>query len=138
MQRRTIQLEVNQQINYAETSHQEEWQLQTTGELVELSSYTKISYQDKKEARIELKWKNSFLEGQPLLEIRQPQYSLFFNPEQTTMTHYQTPQGQWELEVETEHLSWTEVDGKQAVTVFYSIKINQESLGKYEFRLIYS
>lgn len=138
MKKRTTQAQIRQRIQYEHESEHEEWQFETTAELIELTSFTKLAYQDEQEVAIELKWQQHAVSGNPTLSIKQPAYTLVFNLEQKTLTHYQTPQGVWPLEIETEHLSWKQVGDQQQVTVLYSTKVNEIPFGKYEYQLIYN
>lgn len=138
MQKRTIQAQIRQRIQYDQEMDHEEWQFEHSAELIELRSYTKLTYQDAQKDLIELKWQYNPLSGQPTLIIKQSAYTLVFDPFQKTLTHYQTPQGLWQLEVETKHLSWEQVGDQQQVTVLYSTKLNEKPFGKYEYQLIYN
>lgn len=138
VQRKNIQLEVSQKIRYHEQAHTDEWKLETKGELIDLNTYSKISYVDHEDIQIEVKWYTNREAGHLIAEIKQPQYTLTFNPSKQTRTSYMTPQGLWELAVETEKIQFTETDTGIKLIVHYQVLINAEPLGDYEFQLHYS
>ena len=138
VQRKNIQLEVSQKIHYHNQAHKDEWLLNTGGELVALNTYSKISYVDRDDIQIEVKWYTIRVAGHLVAEIKQPQYTLIFDPSNQTSTSYMTPQGLWELVVETEQIQFTESNKGVKLTIRYQVIINAEPLGDYEFQLHYS
>lgn len=137
MQKKNIEIAVNQLIRYHEPKHEEEWDLKVQANLLELNSYSKVSYEDQDGAPIEVKWYQDRIKNIPIVEIKQEKYNLLFNPAKASLTHYLTPQGMWELEVETEKIEIQHTDQRLEISILYSIAINQESLADYEFRLQY-
>ena len=140
MGKRVVSLEINQWIEYQsqEDELREHYHWLGQGELVELSSFSRLAYVDENDARIELKWRPDSVSSRPsLLEIRQPAYTLFFDLEGMTVTPYQTPQGIWDLNVKTLAMSWATVEGVQRLDLSYELILNEELLGKYDFQLIY-
>ncbi|MGO4939392.1 DUF1934 family protein [Fundicoccus sp. Sow4_D5] len=138
MGKREVSLEINQWIEYQMEVSKEHYKFMSSGELVELSSFSRLAYVDENGARIELKWRpEGILNPSPVLEIRQPAYSLFFNLDQVTVTPYQTPQGVWDLNVRTLAMSWEQGEGAGRLDLSYELILNEELLGKYDFQLIY-
>ena len=140
MGKRVVSLEINQWIEYQsqEDELREHYQWLGQGELIELSTFSRLAYVDENDARIELKWRPDSVSSRPsLLEIRQPAYTLFFDLEGMTVTPYQTPQGIWDLNVKTLAMSWATVEGVQRLDLSYELILNEELLGKYDFQLIY-
>ena len=140
MGKRVVSLEINQWIEYQsqEDELREHYQWLGQGELIELSTFSRLAYVDENDARIELKWRPESVSSRPsLLEIRQPAYTLFFDLEGMTVTPYQTPQGIWDLNVKTLAMSWATVEGVQRLDLSYELILNEELLGKYDFQLIY-
>lgn len=140
MGKRVVSLEINQWIEYQsqEDELREHYQWLGQGELIELSTFSRLAYVDENDARIELKWRPERVSSRPsLLEIRQPAYTLFFDLEGMTVTPYQTPQGIWDLNVKTLAMSWATVEGVQRLDLSYELILNEELLGKYDFQLIY-
>lgn len=138
VQRKNIQLEVSQKIRYHNQAHKDEWLLEVAGVLIELNTYSKISYVDRDDINIEVKWYTNHESGHLVAEIKQPQYTLIFDPSNLTKTSYMTPQGLWELAIETEKIQFTESDKGVILLIRYQIIINSEPLGDYEFQLHYS
>lgn len=138
MGKREVSLEVNQWIEHHKEDTKEHYKWVSSGELVELSSFSRVSYVDENGAKIELKWRPAGeSKRSALLEIRQPAYTLFFDLERMTLTPYRTPQGVWELNVRTLAMSWEQVDGVGRLELSYELILNEELLGKYDFQLIY-
>lgn len=138
MGKREVSLEVNQWIEYQAEDTKEHYRWVSSGELVELSSFSRLAYVDENGARIELKWRPEGVSGRSaLLEIRQPAYSLFFDMNQVTVTPYQTPQGVWELNVRTLGMGWQAIEDAWRLDLSYELILNEELLGKYDFQLIY-
>lgn len=137
VQRKNIQLEVNQEIRYHNQVHKDEWSLNTHGELIDVNTYSKISYTDSDNVRIEVKWYANRDAGHLIAEIKQPQYTLTFNPSTQTFTSYATPQGVWEMTVDTKGIHFTESEVGVKLTINYQIIVNNEPLGDYEFQLHY-
>ena len=138
MGKREVSLEVNQWIVYQAEDTKEHYRWVSSGELVELSSFSRLAYVDENGARIELKWRPEGVSGRSaLLEIRQPAYSLFFDMNQVTVTPYQTPQGVWELNVKTLGMDWQAFEDAWRLDLSYELILNEELLGKYDFQLIY-
>lgn len=137
MQRKKIEITVNQLIRYHDSDHQEEWDLKVKANFLELTSYSKVSYEDQDGALIEVKWYPDRLKQYQIVEIKQEKYNLVFNPETITRTHYATPQGIWELKVKTEEISLSQGTESLDLKVSYQITLNEESLADYEFRLQY-
>ena len=142
MRREQIKVEVIQQIRYADSQELEEYRHQTPAILLELQSYSKITYQDANQQTVEVKWSVDS-EDTVQVEITQPDYRLTFHPTKETATFYQTPQGLWELQVLTKQIQWhfaPDESGKakqQGLTIDYQLKKSEEILGNYRFRLIY-
>ncbi len=137
VQRKNIYLEVDQKIRYHKQAHKDEWLLETKGELVDLKTFSKISYVDREDIPIEVKWYTQREAGHLIAEIKQPQYTLTFNPSKQTYTSYMTPQGLWELAVETEKVQFSETETGVKLKIQYQVLINEEPLGDYEFQLHY-
>ena len=138
MGKREVSLEVNQWIEYQAEDTKEHYRWVSSGELVELSSFSRLAYVDENGARIELKWRPEGVSGRSaLLEIRQPAYTLFFDMNQVTVTPYQTPQGVWELNVRTLGMGWQAIEDAWRLDLSYELILNEELLGKYDFQLIY-
>lgn len=138
MGKREVSLEVNQWIEYQAEDTKEHYRWVSSGELVELSSFSRLAYVDENGARIELKWRPEGVSGRSaLLEIRQPAYTLFFDLNQVTVTPYQTPQGVWELNVRTLGMGWQAIEDAWRLDLSYELILNEELLGKYDFQLIY-
>ena len=138
MGKREVSLEINQWIEYQAQDTKEHYKWVCDGELIELSSFSRVSYVDENGAGIELKWRPEGVSGRSaLLEIRQPAYSLFFDLDQVTVTPYQTPQGVWELNVKTLAMSWERVEETGHLDLSYELILNDELLGKYDFQFIY-
>ena len=143
MRREQLTIEVIQQIRYADSQEVEEYRHQTQAILLELQSYSKITYQDANQQTVEVKWSLDTTESVQV-EIKQPDYCLTFHPTKETATFYHTPQGLWELQVRTKQIQWhfapaTSAQAKQqGLTIDYQLKKSEEILGNYRFRLIYS
>lgn len=138
VQRKNIQLEVSQEIRYHNQAHKDEWLLNTQGILIDVNSYSKITYTDQDSVQIEVKWYTNRDARHLIAEIKQPQYTLTFNPSVQTMTSYMTPQGIWEMVVDTQRIHFTESATGIMLTINYQIIVNDEPLGDYEFQLHYS
>lgn len=137
MERREISLHVKQWVQHESSDERELFEVKTKGELVELSTFSRITYTDNNDVKIELKWRAQHNGEANILEIKQPAHSMFFDLSQNTLTPYHTPQGVWQLEIVTKQMSWQSlVDGHQ-LDLAYEIKHEQEMLGKYDFQLIY-
>jgi len=137
MERREISLHVKQWVQHESSDERELFEVKTKGELVELSTFSRITYTDNNDVKIELKWRPQRNEESKSLEIKQPAHSMFFDLAQNTMTPYHTPQGIWQLEIETKKMLWKSLGDGYQLELAYEIKHEQEMLGKYEFQLIY-
>lgn len=137
MERREISLHVKQWVQHESSDERELFEVKAKGELVELSTFSRITYTDNNDVKIELKWRPQRNEESKRLEIKQPAHSMFFDLAQNTMTPYHTPQGIWQLEIETKKMSWQSLGDGYQLDLAYEIKHEQEMLGKYEFQLIY-
>jgi len=137
MERREISLHVKQWVQHESSDERELFEVKTKGELVELSTFSRITYTDNNDVKIELKWRPQRNEESKSLEIKQPAHSMFFDIAQNTMTPYHTPQGIWQLEIETKKMLWKSLGDGYQLELAYEIKHEQEMLGKYEFQLIY-
>ena len=135
MRRVSIDLQVEQQIIYPDSQQVERYDHKTQAVLLELESFTKLTYQNLNQEPVEVKWLPQ-ADGSTQIQVSQAQGVLLFVPDQETMTSYQTPQGSWPLSVHTQHLHQL---GKirYALTIDYQLKNDQELLGNYRFRLIY-
>ena len=131
MRRVSIDLQVEQQIIYSDSQQVERYDHKTQAVLLELESFTKLTYQNLNQEPVEVKWLPQ-ADGSTQIQVSQAQGVLLFAPEQETMTNYQTPQGSW-------HFEPADQAGKirYALTVDYQLKNDQELLGNYRFRLIY-
>lgn len=138
VQRKDIQLEVSQKIRYHKQAHTDEWLLDSRGELIALNNYSKIVYVDSDGVQIEVKWYTNRDARHLIAEIKQPQYTLTFDPSNTTKTSYVTPQGLWELAVKTDKVHFSESATGVVLTIHYQVVVNEEPLGDYEFQLHYS
>lgn len=133
MEQRTVQVVIQQVIDYHQTDLRDEWDLTAQGQLIHLKTYSRLTYEDREGIEIQLKWYGQAQGEGVILEIKQPGSTLVFNPNQNTYSSYLTPQGEWTLEVETQSLRIEE--GKIHLT--YQIKTHDELLGNYQFRLQY-
>lgn len=133
MEQRSVQVGIQQRIDYHQTDLKDEWELTTQGQLIHLKTYSRLTYEDREGLKIQLKWYESVQEEGVILEIKQPGSTLVFNPYKSTYSSYLTPQGEWTLEVITHSLSIE--DGK--IHLAYQIKTHDDLLGNYQFRLQY-
>jgi hypothetical protein len=142
MRRVSIDLQIEQQIIYPDSQQVERYDHKTQAVLLELESFTKLTYQNLNQEPVEVKWLPQ-ADGSTQIQVSQAQGILLFVPNQETMTNYQTPQGSWPLSVHTQHLYWHFEPADQlgkiryALTIDYQLKNDQELLGNYRFRLIY-
>ncbi|MBG9987377.1 DUF1934 domain-containing protein [Aerococcaceae bacterium DSM 111176] len=138
MQLRAGQLVLDQTIRYISEDTVDTFSLEVDAELIELKNYSRIAYLDEEGNQVVLKWQQDGPDGPMYLEMRQPQYTMVFHPENIFKAHYPTPQGVWELEVDTKHLTITQMSNKQIeIEIDYQIIMNAEPLANYQFRLIY-
>lgn len=137
MQRKNVQLEVVQEIRYHNQAHKDEWVLEAQGMLIDVNTYSKITYTDRDDIQIEVKWYTNRDKGHLIAEIKQPQYSLVFDPTNQTYASYMTPQGLWEMTINTQGIHFRESDTGVKIIINYQIIVNEEPLGDYEFQLHY-
>ncbi|XJS10504.1 DUF1934 family protein [Aerococcaceae bacterium WGS1372] len=137
MQRKNVQLEVNQEIRYHNQAHKDKWLLNAQGVLIDVNTYSKITYTDLDNVPIEVKWYTNREKGHLLAEIKQPQYTLTFDPSNQTYTSYMTPQGLWEMIIDTQQIRFEESEIGVKLIINYKIIVNDEPLGDYEFQLHY-
>lgn len=138
MQRRAGQLDLDQTIRYISEDTVDTFHLEAEAELIELKNYSRIAYLDDEGNQVVLKWQQDGADGPMYLEMRQPQYTMVFHPDNMFNAHYPTPQGVWELEVDTHNLSITQLSKEQIkIEIDYQIIMNAEPLANYQFRLIY-
>ncbi|MBG9984275.1 DUF1934 domain-containing protein [Aerococcaceae bacterium DSM 111022] len=138
MQRKIGQLILDQKISYIAEDHVDTFHLEAESELIELKNYSRIAYQDEEENQVVLKWQQDGPDGPIYLEMRQPQYTMVFHPENNFKAHYPTPQGVWELEVETKALNIAQASSDQIkIEIDYQITMNEDPIANYQFRLIY-
>ena len=102
MRRVSIDLQVEQQIIYSDSQQVERYDHKTQAVLLELESFTKLTYQNLNQEPVEVKWLPQ-ADGSTQIQVSQAQGILLFVPNQETMTNYQTPQGSWPLSVHTQH-----------------------------------
>ncbi|MGY4105217.1 DUF1934 family protein [Ignavigranum ruoffiae] len=124
-------IEVEQKINY-QAEGQDSFKYQRTAQHYQLRTYDKLVFEDYNHQPIQIKW---WTEGEDQLEwveIQQQAGKLCFNLAQKLTNPYQTPQGVWLLESSTHKL-----DLSQGIEIHYSLNLGQQSLGIYEFQLIF-
>lgn len=142
MRRETIKITTLQTIHYEGAQTTEQYDYQTEAVLLELESYHKLTYQDEQGNTIEWKWQPDYDPSTTVI-MKQSGYQLYFNPQQTTETLYQTPQGYWQLAVTTHTCRWQFGVGSSPKTSRYQLDIayelhrEKEKLGDYRFRLIF-
>lgn len=138
MQRREGHIIVDQRVDYLNVQHVDEFHLETSATYIALKRYSRISYTDNEGVDIVVKWQQGESDGQMSVEIRQPQYTLVFGTNNSYTTYYPTPQGIWQLKVDTTHLSVEETDeGEIAIEIDYQINMDEGAIANYQFRLIY-
>ena len=142
MRRETINLIVEQQIVYGDTKEVDRYEHQTEGILLELQTFSKITYQDARKQEVSVKWSEMSETDEWEIEIVQPSYTLKFRLDEATSTFYQTPQGFWELTVITKNIQFsfgqlTPTTNSRELLLDYDLYKEKELLGNYRFRLIY-
>ncbi len=138
MQRRQGRVTVNQRIEYNDSKQKERYHIESDGELIELQNYSRIAYNNDEGEEIIVKWQGRISDNSLSIEIRQANYTLVFQNNQPFIASYPTPQGLWELEVQTLHFKVEQTDDYHiAIEIDYQIKLNDQPIANYEFRLIY-
>lgn len=134
MKIQAVTVEVQHTIRYGLNDQLDGYRHQGPGQLVTLSSYQRLTYTDSQGQETVVKWPQEAGSLAPL-EIRRPQGSLVFHPDQVTETYYQTPEGAWPLQLET--LACQLDSDLQQVQVRYRLYQGGQVLGDYDFQLIY-
>lgn len=142
MRKKQVNIEVNQSIVYAETKQHDKWNFHTMGDLLELETFSKLSYENDEGQRTEVKWQVDSTENQWIVEIKQGKNVLRFNPTQETQVHYLTEQGLLHMTLQTSLIRWsfeqTEAGHtRRHLTIDYQLKLDDASIGDYRYNLIY-
>lgn len=127
--RRRIQ--VQQKIRYFPEG-QEDFSYQAEADHFSLETYDKLVFQDFNQADLQLKWWPQGHNFYGRLELTQAAGRLLFDMNQRTHNAYQSPQGSWDLELETDKL---EIGSD--IQVQYRLYLAGQCLGSYEFQLIF-
>lgn len=130
MQKQTIFLEVNQTIEDFSTNQQEQWKHETKGELYQLTSFNKLTYQGIDQLDTVIKWYNDSFQR---LEIVYGKNRLYFNLDEQTDFNYQIDNGKFDLLINTKRLEIT----AGSILLDYELVLEEKPIGYYEFRLIY-
>lgn len=135
MYQQPIKIKVHQEIDHQMNHGIDQYYLEGGGDLTVLRTYSKIRYRDQEGYPIEIKWQLDMNNSFYIIEIIQPSYTLRFNPEVETLTTYHTPQGVWELNVQTLELEIEEEDGLKQIKIRYQMTMNDQPLGIYQYHL---
>lgn len=144
MQRKEIPIRVYQHIQYANTQEKETYELQTSAIYTELESFTKFQYQGENGEPIEVKLSHSQTTGNVEIEIKQSNATMRFVQAQQTQCLYSMEGHIASLAIETNRISIgfdPQLEtGKmqQSLQIEYALIMDDEKLGNYVFRLIYS
>lgn len=136
MQKKQIAILVQQDIRYAEQAGGDHFQHQTQADYYQLSTYSKLSYQDINGLTVHLKWQDK-ADKNYSLEMRQTQGRMVFDPSEKKRVTYMSPAGALGLEIQTDHLQIVEVADKIQVVLKYRIYNQGHLIGNYDFQLIY-
>lgn len=134
MERKRVKIQVQQRIDYANSQDQETFNLETDGELLELRTYSRLTYYDQDDVEITIKWYPHEEADRPFVEIQQPNHHLIFDPSRSTVSRYQTPQGEWLLMILTDSVDLMNSDPR-IISINYQIKQGDHLLGDYHFQL---
>lgn len=135
MYQQPIKIKVHQEIDHQMNQGMDQYYLEGEGDLTVLRTYSKIRYHDQEGYPIEIKWQLDMNNNFYIIEIIQPSYTLRFNPEVETLTTYHTPQGVWELNVQTLELVIEEENGLKQIKIRYQMTMNDQPLGIYQYHL---
>ncbi|MBK0348030.1 DUF1934 family protein [Aerococcaceae bacterium zg-ZJ1578] len=129
MEKKKTFIEVQQKVRDMETKQAEAFKHQTEAVWYELSTFSKIVYQDAQNQTVEVKW----MPNQSHLEIKYGQNRFIFDINHSTSMLYATAQGQIPLVVVTKQLTIRQ----NRLSVTYQLLSGEEVMGQYEFQLIY-
>lgn len=134
MQRKSSKIQVDQSIQYCVTHEEDHWKLNTQADFISLNSFDKLTYSDleKHEQVVKL-----FKQEPLIVEIKRDQNVMRFEKGQSTYSNYQTPQGLWELRIDTQKLDWDMNENQAELVIEYQLVLQEEIVGNYRFQLIY-
>lgn len=138
MNKQAVNLLIKQEINY-HPQGKDHFDFEGEGNYYQLSTYDKLTYTDHQGDAIEVKWQyDTSDQAIQQLEIRQPQGTLTFSSDQATHNPYNTPQGAWDLIIETANMQFVAEKQKYHLHLKYQMRLHQEKVGDYDFQLIFS
>ncbi|MCW6666001.1 DUF1934 domain-containing protein [Aerococcaceae bacterium NML190938] len=143
MRKKQVKIEVNQSIVYADTKQQDNWHFQVVGDLLELETFSKLSYENEQGQPVVVKWQIGEEANQWIVEIKQGGNQLRFNPKQVTRAQYRTEQGVLLLTIHTSSIRWGWEQAKNGhtrrrLTVDYQLLVDDTSVGDYRYVLTYT
>ena len=128
-----VSVEVAQTIDYAYHDHVDEFFHEDRAELIELQSFTRLTYTDQWGHPIHIKW-NAL--GN-VVEVKQPHTTLRFNEEVVTRCEYHSPKGTMIMDLMTQRIAWEKLNNQVKLSINYQLAENERPLGDYFFQLIY-
>lgn len=143
MQKKQVAIVVKQQIVYAETNETDRWQHETTADLLELETFSKLTYTDERGQLVHVKWQWLASEATWLVEVKQGQNVLRFDTTQTTACHYMTPQGTWPMTIDTQSVrlgfekNTADAGVRRQLHIHYQLKVDNQLLGTYYFSVVF-
>lgn len=142
MQKKQVQIEVQQLIAYADTHESDSWSLNTNADFIELETFSKLVYQDEQGQRVEVKWQMEAVTHEWIVEVTQGQNKLRFIQSDVTRSLYNTQQGVLPLEIRTHSIHWgfeqmSNKRMKSRLKIHYQLEMDKQSIGNYHFSLIY-
>lgn len=124
-------VQVKQAINYFPQG-QDHFSYQAEADHYTLTSFEKLVFKDFNQVDLQLKWWPPGHDMFGRLELSQASGSLVFDLRQRTHNAYHSPQGIWDLEIETDKL-----EIGQEIIIHYRLFLANQCLGSYDFQLIF-
>lgn len=143
MRKKQVTVEVNQSIIYTDTEQQDRWHFRAVGDLLELETFSKLSYENEQGQPTAVKWQNGPKTNQWIVEIKQGENLLRFNPNQVTSVHYQTAQGMLSMLLATQSIRWgfeptATGQMRRHLTIDYQLMMDEAPIGDYRYTLTYT
>lgn len=143
MRKKQVKIEVNQSIVYADTKQQDNWDFQVVGDLLELETFSKLTYENEQGQSVVVKWQIGEEANRWIVEIKQGENQLRFNPEQVTQAHYRTAQGVLLLNVRTASIRWSWEQAtsrriQRRLVIEYQLSVDKTVIGDYSYTLAYT
>lgn len=129
MKKEDVFIRVQQKIHYVDSKGKETFQHSGQGTLIELQTYSKLSYKEEDGTLTEVKWPAS----QDRIEISRQGNKMYLIPNQIVEYPYQMGGSQTILQIETQGIKVTE----STLDARYTLKMEGQVFGRYHYRINY-